>query len=312
MMKMKGIPMKKTRTLASVASALVLVGGGASLALLGGGGTAVAAGTPSSAFGLELNLAGNAAIPPTPFVESTDGTLVTNSLIDLPVAPLLDAGLVNASAENGKAEASVANLDVVLLEGPLAALDTLGEQLAPLCDVLDQIPVDQLTGALTGPNGNLLPDLLGPVVEALNPAIDLSLLTALDLSDVTSGQLGDLCDFATTGTLLGADAVTASCNGQTGNTVIEGTNGLVGSLIDTNTPNSSVAIPGVVEVTVNRQTKNADGTFTVDAIYVNLLDQLELTVASATCGLVSDDEETDDPSDAPSPTPIESHVPVTG
>ncbi|MCX6399483.1 MAG: hypothetical protein NTX33_06095 [Propionibacteriales bacterium] len=304
--------MKNTRTLASVASALVLVTGGASLALIGGGGTAVAAGQPSSAFGLELNLAGNAVIDRTPFVESTDGAPVTDSVIDLPVDPLLDAGLITASAENGAAESSVANLDVVLLDGPLAALDTLGEQLAPLCDVLDQIPVDDLTGVLTGPNGNLLPDLLGPVVEALDPAIDLSLLTALDLSDVTSGQLGDLCDFATTGNLLGADAVTASCTGDTGNTVIEGTNGLVGSLIDTNTPNSSVAIPGVVEVTVNRQTANADGTFTVDAIYVNLLDQLELTVASATCGEVDGDEETDDPSDAPTPTPIETNVPVTG
>lgn len=311
MMKMKGTPMKKTRTLASVASALVLVGGGASLALLGGG-AAVAAGEPSSAFGLELNLAGNAVITPTPFVESTDGTLVTDSVADLPVDPLLDAGLITASAENGHAESSVANLDVVLVDGALAPLTELGTQLAPLCDVLDQIPLSTIIDGATGTDGNLLPELLGPIVEALDPAIDLSLLTALDLSEVLPAQLGDLCDFATSGNLLGADAVTASCDGDTGNTVIEGTNGLVGSLIDTNTPNSSVAIPGVVEVTVNRQTANADGTFTVDAIYVNLLDQLELTVASATCGEVTDDEETDDPSDAPTPTPIESHVPVTG
>lgn len=312
-MKMKGNPMKNTRTLASVASALVLVGGGASLTLLGGGGAAVAAGEPSSAFGIELNLAGNAVIEPTPFVESTDGSLVTDSLVDLPADPLLDAGVVNASAENGAAEASVANLDVVLLDGALAPLTELGDQLTPLCDALDQIPLQDIIDGATGPGGNLLPDLLGPIVEAVDPAIDLSLLTALDISEVLPAQLGDLCDFALSGNLLGADAVTASCEGDTGNTVIEGTDGLVGSLIDTNTPNSSVAIPGVVEVTVNRQTANADGTFTVDAIYVNLLDQLELTVASATCGEVTDDGgPTDDPSDAPSPTPIETNVPVTG
>lgn len=312
-MKMKGNPMKNTRTLASVASALVLVGGGASLTLLGGGGAAVAAGEPSSAFGIELNLAGNPVIEPTPFVESTDGTLVTDTLIDLPVDPLLDAGVVNASAENGAADASVADLSVVLLDGALAPLTALGEQLAPLCDVLDQIPLADLIDQATGPNGNLLPDLLGPIVEALDPAIDLSLLTALDLSDVAPDQLGDLCDFATTGNLVGADAVTASCTGDTGTMTITGTDGLLASLIDTNTPNSSVAIPGVVEVTVNRQTNNADGTFTVDALYVNLLDVVELTVASATCGEVTDDGgPTDDPSDAPSPTPIETNVPVTG
>lgn len=301
--------MKNTRTLASVASALVLVTGGASLALLGGGGTAVAAGQPSSAFGLELNLAGNAVIDQTPFVESTDGAPVTDSVIDLPVAPLLDAGLITASAENGAAESSVANLDVVLLDGQLAALDTLGEQLAPLCDVLDQIPLADAVNQVTG---TLQLNLLGPLAEAVDPSIDLSLLTALDLTELLPAQLGDLCDFALSGNLLGADAVTASCEGDTGNTIIEGTDGLVGSLVDTNEPNTSIAIPGVLEVTVNRQTANADGTFTVDAIYVNLLDQLELTVASATCGEVSDDEETDDPSDAPTPTPIETNVPVTG
>lgn len=303
--------MKKTRTLASAAGALALVTGAASLTLLGGG-TASAAGNPSSAFGLELNLAGNAVIPPTPSVVSSDGAPVEDTVVDLPVDPLLDAGLVNASAENGNARASVADLSLANLDGPLEALAELGTQLQPLCDALDAIPLGDIIDGATGPDGNLLPDLLGPIVEAVNPLIDLSLLTALDLSEVLPAQLGSICDFALSGNLVGASAVVAECNGDTGTVTIEGLNGLVGSLIDTNTPNSRVAIDGLVEVVVNRQTANADGTFTVDALYVNLLDQLELTVASATCGEVIDDGGPEDPSDAPTPTPIETNVPVTG
>lgn len=305
--------MKNTRTLASMAGALVLVSGVASLTLLGGGG-ASAAGQPSSAFGLELNLAGNAVIPPTPAVESTDGALTTDTLVDLPVDPLLDAGLVNVSAQNGAAEASVADLSLVGLDGPLAAVSELGTQLQPLCDALDQIPLGTITDQIIDPvTGTLLPALLQPIVDATaGTPIDLSLITALDLSAVLPDQLGTICDFALSGNLVGADAVTASCTGDTGNVVIEGLDGLVGSLVDTNKPNSAVAIDGLVEVVVNRQTANADGTFTVDALYVNLLDQLELTVASATCGEVAGVTDTPDPSDAPTPTPTPTHVPVTG
>lgn len=298
--------MKKTRTLASVAGALALATGVASVALLGGG-NAVAAGTPSSAFGLDLILAGTPVVEKTPAVESTDGSAVSDSLVDVPLAPVAEAGVVAVSAENGAARASVADLSAVLLDGQLAALDTLGEQLQPLCDVLDQIPLADAVNQVTG---TLQESLLGPLADALDPAIDLSLLTALDLEELLPEQLGDLCDFALTGNLIGASAVVAECSGDTGTTTIEGLNGLVGSLVDTNEPNSAIAIDGVIEVVVNRQTANADGTFTVDAIYVNLLDQIQLTVASATCGEVTNDDS--DPSDAPTPTPIETNVPVTG
>lgn len=299
--------MKKTRTLASVAGAVALVTGAASLTLLGGG-TATAAGEPSSAFGLDLSIAGNAVVETTPSVESTDGTLVTDSLADVPLDPIATAGVVTVSAENGKASSAVADLNAVLLDGALAPLTALGDQLEPLCDVLDQVPLADAVNQVTG---TLQESLLGPLVEAVDPSIDLSLLTALDLDELLPAQLGDLCDFALSGNLLGATAIEAACTGDTGTVTIEATDGLLASLIDTNEPNSAVAIPGVVEVVVNRQTSNADGTFTVDALYVNLLDQVELTVASATCGEVTNDEETD-PSDAPTPTPVESHVPVTG
>lgn len=313
---MKGNPMKKTRILASATSAVVLVTGATAFAVLGGGGSASAAGIPSSAYGIDLSLAGNAIVETTPSVVSSDGKLVTDSLADIPLDPIAEAGVVTVSAENGAATAAVADLDVVLVNGALAPLATLGTQLKPLCDGLDQIPISTILSQITGPDGSLLPAVLGPLVQATTGTpLDLSLITAIDLSKVLPAQLGDLCDFALSGNLLGATAVEASCNGQTGTTTLTLTDGLLASLIDTNKPNSSLAIDGVVEVTVNRQTKNADGTFTVDALYVNLLDQVELTVASATCGNVtSDGGPTTGPteSDAPTPTPVESHVPVTG
>lgn len=315
-MKMKGTPMKIKRHLAPVAGVLLLVTGAASVALLGGG-SASAAGAPSSAFGIELNLAGNSAIPPTPAVESTDGAPVSDSLVDVPAAPLAEAGVVTVSAQNGAAKSAVADLDLVLTQGPLAELATIGTQLQPLCDALGTINLDaQVIGQITDPvTGALLPALFDPIIDTLaGTPIDLSAITAIDLGDLLPEDLGDLCDFATSGNLLGATAVEASCTGDTGTTTIAATDGLLAALIDTNKANSRIAIEGLLEVVVNRQTSNADGTFTVDALYVNLLDQVELTVASATCGEVTRDNipEVDDESDAPAPDPVETNIPVTG
>ncbi|KRA29406.1 hypothetical protein ASD81_20670 [Nocardioides sp. Root614] len=316
MMKMKGIPMKNTRTLASVASALVLVGGGASLALLGGGGVAVAAGEPSSAFGLELTIADNAVLDQIPAVESTDGKVVTDSLIGLPANPVASGGVVNVSAENGKASSSVTDLGVG--DGLLAQLPSeITDQLGTVCDQLSA-GLDPVTGAINDALlGTLLPQLgglLDQIADATDGTpLDLGLLGALNLSSLTDLQLDGLCDVLSGDTqLVGADAVIAECNGDTGTTVITDLAALGLPVdIDVSEPNATLDIAGLVTITANRQTANADGTFTVDALHVSILGQIELTVASATCGEVTSDEETD-PSDAPTPTPIESHVPVTG
>ena len=200
--------MKKTRTLAAAAGALALVTGAASLTLLGGG-SASAAGEPSSAFGLSLTAAGTDVIAPTPAVESTDGDLVTDSLVTLPDNPLITGGVVEVSAENGKASAGVTGLNVGggLLE-QVPQLADLFTQLAPVCDALDQIPLGTITDQIIDPvTGTLLPDLLGPIVDAVNPAIDLSLVTALDLSDLLPDQLGDLCNVVVGGELVDAPEV---------------------------------------------------------------------------------------------------------
>ncbi len=315
-MKMKGNPMKFKRHLAPVAGAMLLVSGAASVALLGGG-TATAAGNPSSAFGLELNIAGNAVLEPLPTVTSTDGALTEDSLVALPDNPVVSGGIVNVSAQNGKAKSSVTDLGVgdgLLSALPPALTGPLGDACTQLTDALDPV-----TGAINEALlGNLLPTI-GGLLDDISDAtdgtpLDLSLLGALNLSNLTNLQLGGLCDvLAGRDQIIGADAVVAECNGTTGTTTITDVSALGLPLdLDVDQPNASVEIPGLLTVTANRHTTNADGTFTVDALYVNLLGQVELTVASATCGEVTRSVPTGDPSDAPSPTPVESHVPVTG
>ncbi|WP_435771131.1 choice-of-anchor P family protein [Nocardioides sp. SYSU DS0651] len=311
--------MKIKRHLAPVAGALLLVTGAASVALLAGGGTASAAGEPSSAFGLELTIGGNEVIEPTPFVESTDGAPVSDSLIALPDNPLVSGGVVNASAQNGAAEASVTDLGVgdgLLAQLPPEVTGPLGDACTQLTDALSQV-----TGPLDEQVLNPILTQIGGVLDQISDAtdgspLDLSLLGALDLSRLTSLQLAGLCDvLAGDDQLIGADAVIAECTGDAGTTVITDLSALGLPVdIDVDEPNASVVIPGLLTITANRQTPNANGTFTVDALYVNLLDQVELTVASATCGEVTNDPgDPGDPVDeAPSPVPVESHVPVTG
>lgn len=310
--------MKKTRTLASATGAVVLVTGATAFAVLGGGGTATAAGEPSSAFGLELSIAGNAVIEPLPTVESTDGKVVTDSLIGLPDNPVAKGGVINVSAENGKASSSVTDLGVgdgLLSQLPAEVTEQLGAACETIVDAID--PVTGAVNTALGPLIGALGDALQQISDSTDGTpLDLGLLGAIDLSELAPLDLAGLCSvLAGDDQLVGAGAVIAECNGDTGTTQLTDLTALGLPVdIDVDEPNASVEIPGLLTITANRQTKNADGTFTVDALYVNLLDQVELTVASATCGEVTSDGGPTTPteSDAPTPTPVESHVPVTG
>lgn len=307
--------MKKTRQLASVAGAIALVTGAASLTLLGGG-SATAAGVPSSAYGLELNIGGNAAIDKMPSVVSSDGSLTEDELIDTDTLnPLLSGGVVQVSAENGKAMANVTGLGVG--DGLLSQLPSdVTDQLGTVCDQITQA-IDPITGAVDDTVfGQLLGNLDG-VLQQVGDAtagspIDLSLLGALDLTKLTTNGLTGLCTVLRgDDKLVDLGTVIAKCNGQTGTTSVTDAS-VAGIPLDIPTePNGKVAIDGLVDITANEQIKNADGTFTVNALHLNLLGQIDLVVASATCGKVTNDKP-DTPDDAPSPTPVQTHVPVTG
>lgn len=308
--------MKITRPLATTAGALALVTGVASVALVGGG-DAVAAGKPSSAFGASLTIANNSVIDPLPLVTSTDGKLVEDSVVALPQNPVVTGGIINASAQNGNAKSSVTNLGVG--DGLLAQLpDALKTPLNQACTQL-VTALDPVTNAINQAVLNQLLPQIDTVLQQISDAtdgspLDLSALGALDLTKLTDAkQLAGLCDVLSgKAKAVGADAVIAECNGTTGTTTVTGLKAL-GLPVDVgvNEVNKKIKVSELLTVTVNRQTKNADGTFTVDALNVNLLGgQVDLTIASATCGDVGG--KINDQTDAPSPTPTQANVPVTG
>lgn len=300
--------MQKRR--AGAAGALVLVAATATTAtvVLGAGGPSAAAGAPSSAYGLAAS--GVIPIDALPSVVSYDGERVADALAEVPDNPLLSASAFAVSAENGRASSGV--VDLAVGRGVLSQLpEDLGEQLRPVCDQLGQVDFEDVTDDL----GTFVID---PLQDALNEGtadspIDLGAITALDFSALVPGDLTGLCDVLDGGALVSADAIEASCTGDRGAVEIVNLRALgLPMEVDTSKAGSSVEIPGVVTVTVNRQTQRADGTFTVDALVVDLFGQQEVVVASATCGEVITGSEPGDRNPAPSPTPVRGDLPVTG
>jgi hypothetical protein len=93
---------------------------------------------------------------------------------------------------------------------------------------------------------------------------------------------------------LAATAVTSSCSFDTDTNTVSGTASLAGasfsvlgiptSLAVNPPPNTTVTVPGVATLTLNRQSTAGDGTLTVDAIYVNLLSGGQtLTIGESVC-----------------------------
>jgi hypothetical protein len=109
-----------------------------------------------------------------------------------------------------------------------------------------------------------------------NVAVNLSALATLRAAAVTSS-----CSFnANTGTVTGTSAITR------GRVLLLG--GLPIFLNAAAPPNTTVSVPGVATITLNRQTTAGDGTLTVDAIYVNLLNSTQtLTIGTSVCNAAS-------------------------
>ena len=92
-------------------------------------------------------------------------------------------------------------------------------------------------------------------------------------------------------------AVTSSCTFDPNTGTVSGDASLVGGSVSTAVPslmpvhpapNTVITVPGVATITLNRQTTAADGTLTVDAIFVSLLGTSQtLTVATSVCNAAS-------------------------
>jgi hypothetical protein len=299
------------RELKAGAGATLLVAGALSVALIGGAGSGSAAGIPSSAYGIS----GTGALPidPTPFVESTNGDEKTGSAIPVNVPDLLDVGVINVTAANDHATSSVASVGLTLAAASQVT-SALQPVLAPIVDGCNQL-ADALA-TVTDP----LPPALSDLVNQLGGGLG-DTLTGTDLvtDTVVLGDVNSVCDNLadTNGSLINIGAVTAECTGHTGSANVAPITllGLPVSLPEgVNQALSSGALAPVVQplgtnLKLNTQTTNADGTFTVTAVELDLLDQIHLKIGSVTCGHVTSDGPT---APAPKPTPIKTNVPVTG
>lgn len=283
------------------------------MALIGGSSVSHAAGTPSSAFALQI-VAGGTSHAKVPDVVSSDGSLQEQSAVPFPENPLLEGGLLNASAKNGAASASVASLKVGNILGNNIPPE-LKTQLAPLQQVCDNLDTPDLpTGDLLGGVQGVLDQLGGATADS---PIDLSGLAGLNLGQVAKADLTNLCGLLTgNGDLASTGLIKSECKGNTGTTTVENLS-LLGGVLDSEIstePNSTIGIDGLLKLTINEQVNNPNGTFTVNAVHLDLGDgQLEVVIASATCGRVtSDPVRNPRPGDAPAPTPVPGNLPVTG
>ncbi|SFH12487.1 choice-of-anchor P family protein [Amycolatopsis regifaucium] len=122
---------------------------------------------------------------------------------------------------------------------------------------------------------------------------------------------------------LSADAIKAECRDGKGSVSITKLKA-GGKVLDLDQvpPNTTVPLAQLVELVVNKQTKNADGTLTVTAVSAKLLGRTQtVDIASATCVKPGTAPEPptkpagDKPQPggkAPKPTPVPAHLDVTG
>jgi hypothetical protein len=143
-----------------------------------------------------------------------------------------------------------------------------------------------------------------------NPLIDVKLLHVTARPDFARASVTDL---RVAKAALTAHLITATCVNGAGISHLAGAR-LAGHALAVNAaPNSAITVPvqglGTAAVTLNKQTRNADGSLTVTAIEVTLPvgpgRTQTLSVSSATCAGAPTGT-------APKPTPVPSNLPVTG
>ena len=154
---------------------------------------------------------------------------------------------------------------------------------------------------------------LAPVAPASFPGTSPATVASVNVAGLlTAGVVTDTADATDASSTIAnvdatlsavaavrAAAVTSSCTFDTNTGTVTGTSGitngrvaLVGlpniTLAANAAPNTTVSVPGIATITLNRQTTAPDGTLTVDAIYVDLLgDTQTITIGTSTCNAAS-------------------------
>lgn len=311
------------RELKAAIGATALLAGAATVVVVGGATSGTAAGTPSSAYGITASLAGNELLAPTPYVVSTTGAPESDSLATIPVPDIANVGLVEVMAENNHATSNVAGVTVSgtsLTSGALApvgdALDPVLDQVGTVCDQLAAaIPLDEVATALTDAVNQL-----GGALAPLTQPDDGGVITNAELLS----NLSPVCDaLDNLGELISIGAITAECTGTTGTSNV-GDISLLGlpvvlpeGINQALSEGALGALAPVVDLKLNTQTTNADGTFSVTALTLDLLGVagdpvVHLEIGHVTCGKVTNDVTPTEVPSAPTPTPIKTDVPVTG
>jgi hypothetical protein len=293
----------KILTKAGLAGLAVTTATTTALMVATSGATQAAGGTTSSAFGLAVDAQGSEAIPPTPYVESTDGSEQTTGG-NLPSNPLLNGGVATLSAGNDTAAVRLVDLSIgggIVEQLPPELRDGL-TQLQAACD---SIPAEGEVPTL--------PPL--PIPLPLPPAPTGEDIREL-CNDLFSGELTTLAEIG---------VLEISCTGDSGSVSVADVSALGAPVpVPAVEPNTAL-VPAnpLLNITANRQTPNADGSFTVDGLVIDLADGSgEVIVGSVTCGVPNavdtpatpETPETADPRPptATAPTPVPTRAPVTG
>jgi hypothetical protein len=261
-------------------------------------GASQAAGTKSSAYGLALYAQGAEAIPPTPLVESTDGSEQTGGGSALPDNPLITGEIAVLRAGNDSASVNLLDLGIgggIVDQLPPEVTQGLS-QLQTLCANLPEETI---------PPGSI-PPLPGVPLPPLEDLLDVRAAC----EDLAAGQLTEL---------VAIDLLEISCDADTGGVAVEGVTALgVQLTIPEVEPNMALAPENpLLDITLNRQTLHEDGSFTVDGLVIDVAGQGELVLGSVTCGepLPTEpavEEDPDMPPLAPAPQPVRGNLPVTG
>jgi hypothetical protein len=199
------------------------------------------------------------------------------------------------------------------------------------------------TGLLAIPQTPSVNSAAAPHVKSVlslpnNPLVELSVLKASAIGGRSEASVVDLKiaqAAITKRAVLSAKVITSKCDNGAGSSKLVDVK-LAGRTIQAGaSPNSTITVPvqgvGGVQVTVNKQVRNPNGSLTVTGLElaVQALGKLQvIDVASATCAAGSHtstptpppsqghsggtDNPSSPPGEAPRPTPVNSDLPVTG
>jgi len=287
--------------LTSFTAATVAVMAGSAL-LVAAPGASSADPTRSSAYGVSVTAGGKEVVPPSPFVESTDGSTQTAggaAAFPPDAAPLLSGDVLALSAGDDKASVEVTDLKFGNLISELPPEVGAGlSELQAACEGVGEAPIEQF------------PDVIGEIPLPLP-------------NQPTEDELIEFCNGVFDGdqvTLATIETLQVSCEGDSGRVNVVGASAL-GSDVPANLQDveaNKELFPDnpLISVTLNRQTPGSNGAFTVDGLVVSLGGgEAEAVVASTTCGEgipQSSSGSTPGAPTAPAPTPQQGSAPVTG